>query len=122
LSSNYGQRDGRLHAGVDIANANSNVPVVSSADGTVIRSYYSTSYGNVIFIAHNIDGQTFTTVSAHLEERIAEDGQKVKKGELIGYMGNTGNSFGKHLHFEIHKGNWNANKTNSIDPRPYLSY
>jgi len=122
LSSNYGSRWGSLHAGIDIANSAANVPVVSAADGIVFRSYYSSSYGNVVFVTHNIDGQVYTTVYAHLESRSVGAGQSVKKGSMIGYMGNTGNSFGKHLHFELHKGPWNGAKSNSVDPRPYIGY
>ncbi|MED4402094.1 M23 family metallopeptidase [Metabacillus fastidiosus] len=122
MTSEYGARWNKLHAGIDIANREANVPVVAITDGTVIRSYYSSSYGNVVFITHNIDGQIFTTVSAHLEENTVRDGDSVTKGQTIGYMGNTGRSFGKHLHFEIHKGSWNLSKSNSVDPRIYIEF
>lgn len=122
VTSEYGTRWEKLHAGIDIGNQAANVPVVAVADGTVIRSYYSTTYGNVVFITHNIDGQIFTTVSAHLEENTVRDGDSVIKGQTIGYMGNTGRSFGNHLHFEIHKGSWNLSKSNSIDPRIYIKF
>ncbi|MCA1031462.1 peptidoglycan DD-metalloendopeptidase family protein [Bacillus timonensis] len=122
LTSGYGQRWGTLHAGVDIANGDANVPVVSAADGIVFRSYYSSSYGNVVFITHNIEGQVFTTVYAHLESRSVSEGQVVSKGTMLGYMGNTGYSYGKHLHFELHKGPWNSKKSNSVDPRLYINF
>lgn len=120
FTSGFGQRWGELHAGVDIANSAANVPVVAAADGVVIRSYYSSSYGNCIFIAHSINGQVYTTVYAHLESRGVGSGATVSKGQQIGYMGNTGQSTGKHLHFEIHKGPWNAAKSNAVDPMGYL--
>ncbi|MFD1736743.1 murein hydrolase activator EnvC family protein [Bacillus salitolerans] len=122
VTSNYGQRWGRLHAGVDIGKRGSNVPVVAAADGTVIRSYYSSSYGNVVFIAHSVKGQIYTTVYAHLENREVSDGQSVQQGQRLGYMGNTGHSFGAHLHFELHKGGWNESKSNSVDPRKYINF
>ncbi|MBD8071454.1 murein hydrolase activator EnvC family protein [Bacillus sp. PS06] len=122
VSSNYGGRWGTLHAGIDIANAAPNVPVVAAADGVVFRSYYSASYGNVVFITHNIDGKVYTTVYAHLESRSVGEGQYVGKGAMVGYMGNTGQSFGKHLHFELHVGPWNASKSNSVDPRNYINF
>ena len=122
LSSNYGSRWGSLHAGVDIANGAATVPVVAAADGTVFRSYYSSSYGNVVFITHNIDGQIYTTVYAHLESRSVGEGQRISKGAMVGYMGNTGQSYGKHLHFEIHKGPWNISKSNSVNPRNYINF
>ncbi|MFE8701640.1 murein hydrolase activator EnvC family protein [Cytobacillus sp. FJAT-54145] len=115
LSSGFGHRWGEFHAGVDIA-AKGSVPIVSAADGVVIRSYYSSSYGNAIFISHSINGQIYTTVYAHMSSRSVEEGAVVAKGQQIGYMGNTGYSFGQHLHFELHKGPWNAGKTNAINP------
>lgn len=121
LSSGLGTRWGEFHAGIDIANKASGVPIVAAADGVVIRSYYSSSYGNAIFIAHSINGQVYTTVYAHMSSRIASSGQVVNKGQQIGVMGNTGQSFGQHLHFELHKGEWNAAKSNAIDPIPYLN-
>lgn len=122
FTSPYGSRWGKLHAGVDVANKAANVPVVAAASGTVFRSYYSSSYGNVVFITHNIDGQIYTTVYAHMESRSVSEGQVVRKGDRLGYMGNTGRSFGKHLHFEMHKGPWNASKSNSVDPRKYINF
>ncbi|WP_026692609.1 murein hydrolase activator EnvC family protein [Peribacillus kribbensis] len=116
LSSNFGQRGSERHMGVDIANAGANVPVVAAADGVVSRSYLSSSYGNVIFITHSIDGKIYTTVYAHLKERLAGTGQVVAKGQQLGIMGNTGQSTGQHLHFELHNGQWNAGKTNAVNP------
>ncbi|MDZ5471992.1 peptidoglycan DD-metalloendopeptidase family protein [Bacillus sp. 31A1R] len=116
VSSGYGHRWGSLHAGVDIA-AKGTVPIVAAADGVVIQSYYSTSYGNVVFLSHSIDGQIYTTVYAHMRSRSVGQGEVVSKGQQLGYMGNTGQSFGQHLHFELHKGPWNSRKSNSIDPR-----
>lgn len=121
LTSGIGSRWGDFHAGIDIANKASGVPIVAAADGVVIRSYYSSSYGNAIFVAHSINGQVYTTVYAHMSSRSASSGQVVSKGQQIGVMGNTGQSFGQHLHFELHKGEWNASKSNAVDPIPYLN-
>ncbi|OUB85373.1 peptidase M23 [Bacillus thuringiensis serovar medellin] len=118
-SSGFGKRDGHMHYGLDIA-ASGNVPVVAAADGIATRSYYSASYGNVVFISHNINGQTYTTVYAHLNSRSVSVGQSVKQGQQIGIMGNTGQSEGQHLHFEIHKGEWNDQKSNAVDPKLYI--
>ncbi|MBB6445122.1 murein hydrolase activator EnvC family protein [Bacillus benzoevorans] len=118
LSSGFGYRGfngGGFHYGVDIAQGGT-VPVVAAADGVVIRSYFSTSYGNCIMIAHSVNGQTYTTVYAHLSSRSVEDSAVVSKGQQIGYMGNTGDSYGQHLHFELHRGPWNAAKSNAINP------
>jgi murein DD-endopeptidase MepM/ murein hydrolase activator NlpD len=67
-------------------------------------------------IAHSINGQTYTTVYAHMSSRSVGDGAVVSKGQQIGYMGNTGDSYGQHLHFELHRGPWNAAKSNAINP------
>lgn len=82
-------------------------------EGIVTRSYYSQSYGNVIFVKHEND---LETVYAHLNKRFVEEKQLVKKGELIGEMGNTGYSSGVHLHFEIHNKEWTVAKENAINP------
>lgn len=103
---------GGIHKGLDIAGKYKSA-VFAAADGEVVRSYYSQSYGNVIFI-HHTNG--FETVYAHLHSRNVKEGIKVKKGDKIGLMGNTGNSTGTHLHFEIHEGEWNIEKENAVDP------
>lgn len=121
VTSQMGTRWNKLHAGIDIA-ASGTVPIVAAADGVVSRSYLSSSYGNVVFISHSIDGQLYTTVYAHMSSRLAGEGQVVAKGQQIGYMGNTGHSFGQHLHFEVHKGPWNPAKSNAVNPLNYVSY
>lgn len=120
LTSGIGERWNKFHAGIDIANS-SDVPIVAAAEGVVSRSYYSTSYGNVVFISHSINGQVYTTVYAHMDSSAVQAGQSVSKGQQIGIMGNTGQSFGQHLHFEMHKGEWNAAKSNAINPLDYIS-
>ena len=106
ISSTYGPRWGEFHYGIDIANSGANVPIVSAADGVVVTSHYSNSYGNVVYIAHSVNGQVYTTVYAHMERSIVSTGQTVSKGQQIGIMGSTGDSTGQHLHFELYKGPW----------------
>ena len=120
VTSEFGRRSGGMHYGIDIAKRGT-VPVVAAADGVVFRSEQSSSYGNVIYITHNIDGQVYTTVYAHLSQRNVTSGS-VSKGEVIGYMGNTGNSTGQHLHFEIYEGEWTSSKSNAVNPRNYVSF
>ncbi len=124
LTSNYGTRWGRLHSGIDIGKGgrSGDVPVVAAASGTVIRAGYDNSYGNVVMISHYIDGQVMTTVYGHHESLFVREGQHVEKGTLLGYMGNTGHSFGAHLHFEIHHGPWNGSRSNSVNPLKYVNY
>ncbi len=119
FSSGFGGRSGGNHYGLDIA-AKGTVSVVAAASGTVTNSSYSSSYGNVIFITHNINGQTYQTVYAHLSTRSVSTGQRVEQGQFLGYMGNTGQSDGQHLHFEIHKGLWNGAKSNAVNPAQYI--
>jgi peptidoglycan hydrolase CwlO-like protein len=116
ISSGFGARWGEFHPGVDIANSGSNVPILAAADGVVIRSYLSSSYGNCVFISHSINGQIYTTVYAHMSARLVETGAVVSKGQQIGIMGSTGESTGQHLHFELHRGEWNYAKSNAINP------
>ncbi|WML46041.1 peptidoglycan DD-metalloendopeptidase family protein [Neobacillus sp. PS3-40] len=116
ISSGFGGRWGEFHYGVDIASHGSNVPIVAAADGVVIRSYYSSSYGNCIFLASSIDGQIYTTVYAHMETRLVGSGATVSKGQQIGIMGSTGESTGQHLHFELHRGPWTQDKRFAINP------
>ncbi|WP_369899474.1 SH3 domain-containing protein [Bacillus manliponensis] len=118
-TSGFGKRGGQMHHGLDIA-ASGTVPVVAAADGVVTRSYYSSSYGNAVFMSHNLNGETYTTVYAHLDSRSVSVGQTVTQGQQLGFMGNTGQSNGQHLHFEVHKGDWNAQKSNAVDPKLYI--
>lgn len=106
ISSTYGARWGEFHYGIDIANSGSNVPIVAAASGVVVTSHYSDSYGNVVYIAHSINGQVYTTVYAHMERSLVSTGQTVSKGQQIGIMGSTGESTGQHLHFELYRGPW----------------
>jgi len=120
VTSQIGSRWNKFHAGIDIAQSGT-VPVVAAADGVVIRSYLSSTYGNCVMVSHSIGGQTYTTVYAHLNSRNVGSGQVVAKGQQIGIMGNTGHSYGQHLHFELHKGAWNVSKTNAVNPLSYVS-
>lgn len=111
ISDTYGTRQGK-HKGLDIA-GELNSPVFAVEDGVVEKSYYSDSYGNVLFIKHPSD---YVTVYAHLNSRIAVEGQNVKKGEVIGKMGETGQATGVHLHFEAHHREWTFEKKYALDP------
>ena len=86
-----------MHEGLDFV-AEVGSPIVTTAAGTVTRSAWDGSYGNVIEVSH-IEG--FTTRYAHLSKRVVEEGQKVQRGETIGLLGNTGRSTGPHLHYEV---------------------
>ncbi|HEY4554489.1 MAG TPA: peptidoglycan DD-metalloendopeptidase family protein [Bacillaceae bacterium] len=103
---------GGSHKGIDIAGRRG-TPVHAVHDGEVVKSYYSGTYGHVVMLRHS---HGYETVYAHLLDRSVEEGQAVEKGDTIGRMGNTGQSSGVHLHFEIHKGEWTPDKRNVLDP------
>jgi murein DD-endopeptidase MepM/ murein hydrolase activator NlpD len=107
----FGTRRG-VHKGIDIA-ADAGSPIYAVDDGVVSKSYFSDTYGNVVFIKHK---NSFETVYAHLKSRDVSEGKAVKQGEVIGKMGNTGDSSGVHLHFEIHQNEWTFDKHNAINP------
>ena len=89
------------HTGIDVAAAGG-TPIYAAKGGQVIMSVYGTgvnwSYGNFVVIDH---GDGTTTLYAHMSSRAVSEGQLVTQGQTIGYVGNTGNSKGNHLHFEV---------------------
>jgi hypothetical protein len=89
-----------LHEGLDISGI-VGTPIKSSADGVVSFVGFKDYFGKVIMIDHPASG--FKTIFAHLNKQAVVEGQAVKRGDIIGYMGNTGRSTGPHLHFEVHK-------------------
>ncbi|MET1249484.1 peptidoglycan DD-metalloendopeptidase family protein [Sporolactobacillus sp. STCC-11] len=122
ISSGFGKRsfDNGFHPGIDIANSEG-TPVKAAADGVVFRAYHSSSYGNTVMISHKIHGKLFTTVYAHLNSYHVTTGERVIKGQDIGGMGNTGESFGSHLHFELYEGQWNPPPHNgAVDPMTFI--
>jgi len=98
----------RQHTGIDII-GKKGTPIYATADGivTVEPEGYS-GYGILVHINH---GRGYQTLYAHLSKKIVKIGQKVKRGEVIGYMGSTGLSVGVHLHYEVIK---NGEKVNPI--------
>ena len=98
LTSGYGWRWGRLHRGIDIA-APIGTPVLAAASGVVVGAGWHSGYGNLIKIEH-LDGSV--TLYGHTNKILVTHDQKVEQGQQIAEMGNTGNSTGSHLHFEIH--------------------
>ena len=125
FTSGFGGRDigpigSKNHLGVDIANS-IGTPIVAAADGVVSYVGSMNGYGNVVMVTHSIEGQVFTTVYGHLSGFNTSVGTSVSKGEQIARMGNTGNSTGPHVHFEIHVGEWNGKRTNAVNPLRYIS-
>ncbi|MDQ3730194.1 MAG: peptidoglycan DD-metalloendopeptidase family protein [Actinomycetota bacterium] len=110
LTSPFGPRWGRLHAGIDIA-APSGTPIRAAQSGNVTLAEYYGGYGNYTCIDH---GGGLSTCYAHQVRLGTTEGATVKQGEVMGYVGNTGASFGDHLHFEVR-----VNGT-PVDPMGYL--
>ena len=110
------------HKAVDLGRSHiTGEPVISHSDGTVVfcqtgqknntNATGNASYGNCVKIDH---GGGYATLYAHLAKVNVKNGDKVTRGQVIGTMGNTGRSFGMHLHFEVRLNN------NRIDPTPFL--
>jgi murein DD-endopeptidase MepM/ murein hydrolase activator NlpD len=86
-----------LHPGIDIA-FGPGVPIIATADGIVENSETSRGYGILVIIRH---AYGFSTFYGHLMRSCVNDGDIVKRGQIIGYMGSTGRSSGVHLHYEV---------------------
>lgn len=91
----------KMHTGIDFT-APIGTPVYATADGAVIKSERTTGYGNAIIIDH---GFGFKTLYAHLSRFNTSRGKKVKRGDVIGFVGSTGLSQSPHLHYEVHQFN-----------------
>ncbi len=97
LTSPFGERWGRNHTGIDIG-ADMNTEIYAADDGMVIFSGVLNGYGNYISVLHD---NGIETSYAHCNSLAAVEGDYVTKGQVIAYVGNTGNSTGPHLHFEV---------------------
>lgn len=116
MSYGYGMRDGRLHEGLDLV-PGAGAPVQAIADGTVrIATESGGNYGVTVYIDHIIDGALITSHYSHMQygSLRVKPGETVKVGDIIGLVGNTGRSYGAHMHFEL------IVNDSTIDPLPWL--
>ena len=103
ISSEFGKRmdpvNGRsaFHTGIDFRSKPGD-SIYATADGEVDKAFYNGSYGNYVLIDH---GNGYETAFCHLSKFLVRPGQKVHRGQLIGFVGNTGRSTGPHLHYEV---------------------
>ncbi len=104
LSDRFGRRqefsevgEAAFHAGVDISSLFGN-PILAAADGTVVTADRLTSYGKIVVIDH---GFGISTRYAHLSAFNVQRGQRVKRGQILGFVGATGRATGPHLHYEV---------------------
>lgn len=101
-----------IHRGIDLATGRKGDPIMATADGQVINVDTDVGFGNYVLIKHK---HGFFTRYAHLDSFRVTRGQNVQKGQVIGYIGNTGISTGPHLHYEVHIG------SDVVDPIKYLN-
>jgi murein DD-endopeptidase MepM/ murein hydrolase activator NlpD len=112
VTSNFGWRKGRAHNGIDI-DLETGDTVVTAFDGVVRMSKFYHGYGNMVVVRHP---NGLETLYGHLSKVLVEAGQSIKAGEIVGLGGNTGHSFGSHLHFEIRF------MGQPIDPAKFISF
>ena len=86
-----------MHRGVDIA-TNIGNPIVATADGIVLKVLSDKILGNYVMLGH---GFGYTTLYGHMSKFAVKTGQRVKRGEVIGYIGQTGKAVGPHVHYEV---------------------
>lgn len=117
MSSGYGYRSnpfggysGEFHPGIDFKGPYG-APITATADGIVERNDWYGGYGNAVVIGHEFG---YSTLYGHLSRVNVQQGQLVKAGDVIGFLGSTGRSTGPHVHYEIRKDG------SDIDPLPFL--
>jgi len=116
ISSHYGRRESPIggmdefHSGIDLS-TNPGNPVKATADGIVSFSGWNGGNGNLVVLEH---GHGFSTFYAHNKMNMVKVGQKVKRSDVISYVGSTGNSTGPHVHYEI----WKDGK--SVNPMDFV--
>jgi murein DD-endopeptidase MepM/ murein hydrolase activator NlpD len=98
------------HAAIDISSAMGQA-VRAPADGIVVKAEWANGYGNVIYVSH---GYGYSTRYGHLSKFAAKPGQRVHRGDILGYVGSTGRSTGPHLHYEVRVNN------NPVNPLEYI--
>jgi len=110
VTSGFGERWGRMHEGIDIG-VPTGTPVAASAAGTVLVAGWMGGYGNLVVLDH---GNGLATAYGHNSSLSVAVGQTVSKGQTIALAGNTGRSFGSHVHFEVRVNG------NAVNPLAYL--
>ena len=115
MASGYGTRihpiykTKKFHAGMDFS-AKTGTPIYATGDGKIYKVQKSRrGYGNHVIIDHSFG---YKTLYAHMSKYIVKKGQKIKRGDVIGYVGNTGTSVAPHLHYEVHKDGKKINPVN----------
>lgn len=110
FNSPYGMRWGKLHTGIDLV-APEGTPYVAIHEGKVTKAGWFGGYGYTVIVEH-ADGSE--AIYGHSSQLSVKEGQQVKAGDQLGLVGNTGHSYGSHLHLEVHV------KGEPLDPVPWL--
>ena len=119
------------HLGIDLSNTNKTIEIYPIATGVVFAKYYDVYGALVLKIRHNVNGQYIYSTYAHLSAWYVNVGQTVTPDTVIGRMGNTGYSFGAHLHLELTTCDWHAGggcssyteyTQSTINPRNYIGF
>ena len=116
ITSGYGKREDPIrdvqlfHSGLDIS-ASPGSPIRATADGVISYSAWKHNSGYLVVIEH---GCGFSTIYAHNKKNLVKVGQRIKRGEVIAYVGSTGKSTGPHVHYEV----WRDGK--NVNPQHYL--
>jgi murein DD-endopeptidase MepM/ murein hydrolase activator NlpD len=106
----FGGGNYEMHEGIDFVGPVGK-PILATADGVVVKAEYIGGYGNHVKVDH---GYNYETLYAHLSEIQVHTGDRVKRGEVVGALGNTGRSSGPHLHYGIYRNG------QAVNPRYYL--
>ena len=105
----------KLHDGTDFG-AGCGTPIRAAASGRVISRYYNSGYGNRVLVSHGwMRGASTVTAYNHLSTYAVRSGERVSRGEIVGYVGSTGYSTGCHLHFMVYRNG------GTVNPMNYLS-
>ncbi len=110
VTSEYGPRWGRMHEGLDISGS-FGAPISSAESGRVVYAGWISGYGQTVIVDH---GGNMSTLYAHMQAIAVSAGQTISIGQVVGYVGDSGYSFGPHLHFEVRIGG------KAVNPRKYL--
>lgn len=119
LRDDIGETTARMHSGMDFG-ASTGTPIMASNSGEVILASWYYGYGNAVMIVHNVNGKIYTTLYAHMNSISVSEGQSVTRGQTIGTVGNTGYSFGSHLHFQTMYGSGYSD-ANAFNPQNLMN-
>jgi len=117
ITSTFGRRWSTFHEGIDIP-AGRGIPIYAASNGRVATARFMDNYGNTLCIEHR---DNLNTRYCHASKLMVKEGDIVKKGQLVAYVGSTGNSTGNHLHFEVRYGDFPLNPLDFLPFNPNVT-